>query len=208
MAEINNIQEYGDQLVIVMSDGTKRIAYPTPSGLYIIQEYVPPVAPPPTDPDGNTPPPPTGPAGDRFMFPFSLSLVTSEYGPRWGRLHAGMDFGRGEANRSGTAIRAAGAGTVIIANKTNSHGGYGNAVVINHGGGRHTLYGHMRFKPGGGADVDVSVGQKVAKGQRLGGVGATGASKGVHLHFETHEGGYRWNASAKNPRLMIKKWNS
>lgn len=195
MAEIKNIQEYGNQLVVVFDDGSKKLAYPTSNGIYLISGQEEPPSPPPEG------------AGN-FIWPFPLNLVTSEYGPRNGRLHAGIDFGNGAANVSGTAIKASAAGKVIIANKTNSHGGYGNAVVLDHGGGRHTLYGHMRFLPNGGpADVDVNVGQTVTQGQRLGGIGHTGASFGDHLHFETHEGGYRWNASAKNPRQMIPKWN-
>lgn len=193
MADIANIQEYGNQLVVVFSDGTKKMAYPTSSGVYLIT-------------GAGEGPPPNPETGD-FMWPFPLDLVTSEFGPRNGKLHAGMDFGKGAANVSGSDIKAAGAGRVIIANKVNGHGGYGNAVVLDHGGGRHTLYGHMRFLPGGGADVSVDVGQTVTKGQRLGGIGHTGNSEGDHLHFETHEDGYRWNASARNPRTTLPKWN-
>jgi len=108
---------------------------------------------------------------------------------------------------SGTAIIASSPGRVIVANKTNSHGGYGNAVVLDHGGGLHTLYGHMRFLPSGAADVSVNVGDVVQQGQRLGGCGKTGRSFGVHLHFETHEGGYRWDASSRNPRQFFERWN-
>lgn len=196
MAEITTIQEYGNQLAVIYDDGSKKLAYPTSNGIYLL-----------TSGDPEPPKPPPGSGGEDFIWPFSLSLVTSEYGPRDGRLHAGIDFGKGEANTEGTAIIASGAGRVIVANKTNSHGGYGNAVVLDHGGGRCTLYGHMRFRPDGSADVDVNEGQTVTKGQRLGGVGQTGASRGVHLHFETHEGGYRWNASSRDPRLMLPKWN-
>lgn len=192
MADIANIQEYGNQLVVVFSDGTKKMAYPTSNGIYLITGA------------GETPPEP----GNGFIWPFPLNLVTSEFGPRNGRLHAGIDFGNGIANVSGADIKASGAGRVIIANKTNSHGGYGNAVVLDHGKGRHTLYGHMRFLPGGGADVSVNVGDNVVQGQRLGGVGQTGASQGNHLHFETHVDGYRWNASARNPRTTLPQWNA
>ena len=196
MPEIVNVQPYGNQLALVYDDGSRKLAYPTGTGLHVVGD------------PGEAPVPPPQPGSEPFAWPFSLSMVTSEFGPRNGRLHAGIDFGRGAANVSGTAIVAAGAGRVIIANKTNSHGGYGNAVVIDHGRGRHTLYGHMRFRPDGSADVDVNVGQQVNKGQRLGGIGKTGNSFGNHLHFETHEGGYRWNASARNPRQMLVKWNA
>lgn len=192
MANIKNIQEYGNQLVVMFDDGSKKMAFPTSNGVWLIS--------------GATDTP--DPGGAVYAWPFSLNLVTSEFGQRNGRLHAGMDFGNGIANISGTSIPAAGAGKVIVANKTNSHGGYGNAVVIDHGGGRHTLYGHMRFTPEGPADVSVNVGQTVVRGQRLGGIGKTGASQGNHLHFETHEGGYRWNASARNPRTTLPAWNA
>lgn len=153
-------------------------------------------------------PGPTPTPDVKFVWPFSLNLVTSEFGPRNGRLHAGIDFGNGIANISGSDIKCAAPGKVIVAAKNNNHGGYGNAVVVDHGGGLHTLYGHMRFRPNGQADVDVNVGQTVTQGQRLGGVGQTGNSFGNHLHFETHEGGYRWNASARNPRLFFRKYNA
>lgn len=156
------------------------------------------------------PDPEPNPGGPKFAWPFDLKYVNpgvGEFGPRWGRLHAGMDFGQGPPNQPGTAIPASAAGRVIVANKTNSHGGYGNAVVIDHGGGLHTLYGHMLRRADGSADVVVNVGDEVKQGQRLGGTGNSGASQGVHLHFETHEGGYRWDQSARDPRLFFRKYN-
>lgn len=196
MADIKTIQEFGNQLVIVYDDGGKRMAYPTPSGIWVVGGAK------------EDPGPGPNPGGPRFAWPFALNLVTSEFGQRNGRLHAGIDFGRGAANVSGSAVAASAAGTVVIANKTNNHGGYGNTVVIDHGGGLHTLYAHLRFLPGGGADVSVNVGDKVIQGQRVGGIGQTGQSQGNHLHFETHEDGYRWNASARDPRLFIPKHNA
>lgn len=198
MAEIVNIQKYGTQLVVVYDDGSRQLAYPTPADVWVITT---------PEPEPPAPGPPPVPGGTKFIWPFSLDLVTSEYGQRNGRLHAGIDFGNGIANVAGTAVIASAPGTVIVANKTNSHGGYGNAVVIDHGGGLHTLYGHMRFRGDGSADVDVNVGQAVTQGQRLGGVGETGASRGVHLHFETHEGGYRWDASSRDPRKFFATYN-
>lgn len=188
MANPISIQEFGNQLAIIFDDGARQLAYPTSGGLWLIGTKENPTP---------APPPPAGTT--KFIWPFPLTLVTSEFGPRNGRLHAGIDFGRGEANRPGTTIKAAGAGKVQVAGV---HGGYGNTVIIDHGGGRATLYGHMT-----NGSIAVSKGQTVTQGQRLGGAGNTGNSRGVHLHFETHEGGYRWYASAKNPRLMIPKWN-
>lgn len=95
------------------------------------------------------------------------------------RLHKGVDFGAG----AGTPVRAAGGGTVILAQW---FGGYGNAVVIDHGGGLATLYAHQ-------SGLNVSVGQSVATGDTVGWVGSTGLSTGPHLHFETHEFGVAVN---------------
>ena len=110
--------------------------------------------------------------------------VTSEYGSRWGRLHAGIDIGA----PNGTPIRAAKAGTVIFAG---SQGGYGQAVVIDHGGGLTTLYAHQsRLGSQAGQDVDA--------GEVIGYVGSTGNSTGNHLHFET-----RVDGSPQNPRRYL-----
>ena len=91
------------------------------------------------------------------------------------KLHTGMDLSAG----SGTTIRAAGSGTVILASW---YGGYGNAVVIDHGGGLSTLYAHQ-------SSIAVSVGQSLIVGDTVGYVGTTGYSTGPHLHFETREWG-------------------
>ncbi|MDB5237049.1 MAG: peptidase family protein [Parcubacteria group bacterium] len=85
----------------------------------------------------------------------------------------GVDLGA----PSGTPIYAAAAGTVIVSKVGGYNGGYGNYVVIDHSNGTQTLYSHF-------SSVSVSVGQSVAKGQSLGGVGRTGDATGNHLHFE------------------------
>ena len=110
--------------------------------------------------------------------------VTSGFGYRWGRLHAGIDQGVG----TGTPIRAAKAGTVIF---SGSMSGYGNVVIIDHGGGFSTLYAHQ-------SRIASSEGQRVSQGQTIGYVGSTGRSTGPHLHFET-----RVNGSAQNPRRYL-----
>jgi len=107
--------------------------------------------------------------------------VTSEYGYRWGRLHAGIDI----AAPSGTPIGAAIAGTIIY---SGWQSGYGNVVIISHGGGLSTLYGHQ-------SRLGSSLGQVVGAGQIIGYVGSTGHSTGPHVHFETRYGGI-----ARNPR--------
>ena len=102
--------------------------------------------------------------------------VRSEFGPRrspWNgapELHEGLDIG----SPSGTPVSAPAAGTVVTAEH---RGDYGKHVVIDHGNGVRTLYGHLMR-------IDVTVGQQVAKGQALGLVGSTGRSTGPHLHYE------------------------
>ncbi|HEX9681494.1 MAG TPA: M23 family metallopeptidase [Acidimicrobiales bacterium] len=110
--------------------------------------------------------------------------VTSEYGPRWGRMHQGIDIGA----PSGTPIWAAKAGTVIHAEWM---GGYGNVVLIDHGEGFTTVYAHQ-------SSIAVAEGQAVSRGEVIGYVGSTGRSTGPHLHFETRFGG-----KAQNPRNSL-----
>jgi len=86
------------------------------------------------------------------------------------RDHDGVDF----AAPSGSAIRAAAAGTVVAANP---RGGYGNATIVDHGGGVATLYAHQ-------SEMFVAPGTVVGAGQVIGSVGSTGFSTGPHLHFE------------------------
>ncbi|MBE3562423.1 MAG: peptidoglycan DD-metalloendopeptidase family protein [Hydrogenibacillus schlegelii] len=91
--------------------------------------------------------------------------------------HSGIDIPAPE----GTPIAAAEAGKVILAEY---YGGYGNTIIIDHGGGMSTLYGHIR--PGG---IKVSVGQVVSRGQTIAEVGTTGLSTGPHLHFSVLKNG-------------------
>ncbi|HEY2331861.1 MAG TPA: peptidoglycan DD-metalloendopeptidase family protein [Acidimicrobiales bacterium] len=110
--------------------------------------------------------------------------VTSEFGMRWGRLHAGIDV----AAPTGTPIWAAKAGTVIFVGQES---GYGNTVIINNGGNLTTLYAHMsRF--------GTSEGQQVQQGQVIGAIGTTGDATGPHVHFETRYGGV-----PSNPRSCL-----
>ncbi len=94
------------------------------------------------------------------------------------KLHAGLDF----AAPQGTPIYATANGVVKLAGNTGN--GYGNHVVINHGYGYESLYGHM-FK------VKASPGQRVKRGEIIGYVGSTGKSTGPHLHYEVHKNGKR-----------------
>lgn len=115
--------------------------------------------------------------------------VTSEFGYRihpvhgGRRLHAGIDIG------GGGPITAAKSGTVVSASYHNS---LGYNVVIDHGGGIRTLYGHMT------AGLQVAPGQSVSQGQQIGTMGTTGTSTGVHLHFEVHQ-----NGTPVNPRGYV-----
>ncbi|HEY6054763.1 MAG TPA: M23 family metallopeptidase, partial [Gaiellaceae bacterium] len=106
--------------------------------------------------------------------------VTSPFGWRWGRMHEGIDI----AVPSGTPVHAAAGGTVIYAGWES---GYGNFVVLDHGGGIATAYGHN-------TSVAVAVGQQVSQGQVIAYSGSTGHSTGPHVHFEV-----RVNGNAVDP---------
>lgn len=124
------------------------------------------------------PPPPDFESASGFIWPVS-GPVTSGFGWRWGRMHEGIDIGAGY----GTPIRASASGVVIYAGWM---GGYGNLIVIDHGGGLSTAYAHQSsFATGGGT---------VAQGQVVGYVGCTGHCLGPHVHFEV-----RVNGSAVDP---------
>lgn len=94
------------------------------------------------------------------------------------KFHAGLDF----TAPQGTPIYATANGRVTIAGNTND--GYGNHVVINHGYGYETLYGHM-------VRVKVKAGQDVKRGEVIGWVGSTGKSTGPHCHYEVHKNGQK-----------------
>ena len=116
----------------------------------------------------------TTPSSQGLIWPVS-GPVTSPFGYRWGRLHAGIDIGV----PYGTPIHAAASGTVVLAGWT---GGYGNYTCIDHGGGMATCYAHQ-------SSYAVSSGAQVSQGQVIGYVGSTGHSFGAHLHFEVRING-------------------
>ena len=107
--------------------------------------------------------------------------ISSGFGPRihpihgYSLMHNGVDMNAG----SGQAIVSASSGTVIFAGVK---GGYGNTIMVDHGGGMVTLYAHQ-------SKFAVSAGQSVKRGQTIGYVGSTGVSTGPHLHFEVRIGG-------------------
>jgi len=118
--------------------------------------------------------------GGQFTWPAS-GPVTSPYGyrthPIFGdaRLHTGIDIGAGY----GSPVYAATGGTVVFAG---SMSGYGNAIVVDHGGGVATTYNHL-------SGFSTSQGATVSRGQTIGSVGCTGYCTGPHLHFEVRIGG-------------------
>ncbi|HZW68323.1 MAG TPA: peptidoglycan DD-metalloendopeptidase family protein [Pseudogracilibacillus sp.] len=122
-------------------------------------------------------------------WPTSGGYISSTFGQRWGKMHKGIDIARTDRSTS-PPIAAAESGTVERAG--DSGNGYGNMVIINHGNGLKTLYAHM-------SSLNVKVGQKVERGQKLGVMGATGNSTGIHLHFEVHK-----NGSPKNPIAYLR----
>lgn len=120
-----------------------------------------------------------------FCWPVvGLYTVTSPFGYRSLGYHRGIDISG--ANASGSLVVAGASGTVVEAGW--STGGYGNYVIIDHGNGVETLYGHMLDN-----SLMVSAGDTVTKGQAIGRVGNTGYSFGAHLHFEVRINGNRYN---------------
>ena len=111
-----------------------------------------------------------------FVWPAS-GMITQRYS----FYHKAIDI----ANRSGGSILAADSGTVIGAGWLDNSG-YGNRVIIDHGNGYVTLYGHLR-------SIQVSQGQTVNRGDIIGQMGSTGRSTGTHLHFEIRQGGVLLN---------------
>ena len=114
-------------------------------------------------------------AGTKMNWPVK-GTITQYYSWR----HNGLDI----ANKIGTPIYAAEAGTVVEA--AWNAGGYGYYIVIDHGGGKKTRYGHL-------SKFATSVGDEVEKGENIGFVGSTGRSTGPHLHFEVMIYGKRYN---------------
>ena len=114
-------------------------------------------------------------APDYWLLPVKGYRFTSPYGVRWGRLHAGVDL----AVPEGTRVSAVHAGTVVLAGW---YGGYGNCVIISHGNGVETVYGHN-------SALLVQKGDKVKAGTPIALAGDTGHSYGSHVHLEVHING-------------------
>ncbi len=125
--------------------------------------------------------------------------VSSGVGARWGAYHKGLDI----PGESGVPVTAAEAGEVVRTNNSCVHnygksgscgcgGGYGNFVIIDHGNGFLTLYGHL-------SSASVEVGDKVKEGDVIGLMGSTGFSTGTHTHFELRYDGY-----VTDPALFVR----
>lgn len=111
-------------------------------------------------------------------------VITSRFGVRSSGMHTGLDI----ANSLGTAIYASAAGTVKF---TGWYGGYGNLVILSHGNGIDTYYGHCQ-------SIFVTAGQAIDQGQLIAYMGSTGNSSGSHLHLEV-----RVNGVAQNPQTYV-----
>ena len=120
-----------------------------------------------------------------FAMPSPSTVITSNFGPRWGRQHKGLDI----KLNTGDTIYAAFTGKVRIVRYEAK--GYGKYVVIRHNNGLETIYGHMSKQL-------VKENQDVRAGEPIGLGGSTGRSTGSHLHFET-----RLCGTALNPALMF-----
>ncbi len=123
------------------------------------------------------------PAGSGYIWPTNVRTITQYFGWR----HTGVDI----AGPVGSALYAAQSGTVITS-QCGWNGGYGCYIIVDHGGGVTTLYGHA-------SQLDVSVGDDVDQGQVIGLMGSTGRSTGPHVHFEV-----RVNGSKQNPLKYVR----
>jgi murein DD-endopeptidase MepM/ murein hydrolase activator NlpD len=119
-----------------------------------------------------------------LAWPAVGGYISSKMGHRWGKMHKGIDIAR----PSDRTIKAADNGVVESAGWD---GGYGNKIVINHQNGMKTVYAHLD-------SMSVSVGQTVSRGSKIGVMGTTGQSTGVHLHFEVYQDG-----KLKDPMLYL-----
>jgi murein DD-endopeptidase MepM/ murein hydrolase activator NlpD len=195
LAKVTHLEQYGNQIKLTYDDGSWAMAFPTSGGLWYISDV------------SAGPGPGPGPGATGFSWPFSLSNVSSEFGPRTGPIgsfHEGIDFSGGTAH-AGAKIFATNDGTV---EKININSNYGYSVQLFHGVdaptgyGLHTLYAHFQSFP------MVGNGDRVVKGQQIGVLGASGDAQGAHLHFETHtcpnNGPIRHNTNNTTDSLTVR----
>ena len=119
-----------------------------------------------------------------YVSPIKGATVSSNYGPRRGGFHHGIDF----AAPRGTDVYAARAGRVVFRGRRKR---FGRLIIIDHGGGVQTYYAHL-------SGYNVREGKKVKRGQKIGRVGKSGRASGYHLHFEV-----RVSGRSVNPRGFV-----
>lgn len=167
----NNLQENGADIVVgedlVIPGGIKPVTYAVTSN----NTYKPLSQVTAPAPSVDTP------AGSGYLWPAGVRRITQYYGWR----HTGLDIG----GPVGTPLYASKAGTVKTS-QCGWNGGYGCYIIVDHGGGVHTLYGHA-------SQLYVSVGEQVSQGQTIAAMGSTGRSTGPHVHFEVRINGARLN---------------
>ncbi len=171
----NALNETGTNLVIgkeLVIPGGQRIAAATPARNIQVSTPARTVAAPPSS---------EAPAGSGYLWPTSVRRITTYFGTyyRFG-VHTGLDI----AGPKGTPLYASRAGTVTYSQCTK--GGYGCHIMIDHGDGVVTLYGHA-------SALHVSVGDSVVQGQTIADMGSTGLSTGPHIHFEVRVNGKQVN---------------
>jgi len=169
-----NLDE-GDVLDVLYTAGVLKKAPPARPGS----------KPPPQRP--GTKPFPVPDYTGAWRWPMDAGIVSSEYGPRWGKVHYGLDI----AADMGKPIYAAAPGEVIYSG--DGLRGYGNVLFVRHDEATVSIYAHNK-------SLKVRKGQKVAQGQVIAALGSTGHSTGPHLHFEV-----RKNDKAVPPRSLLPK---
>lgn len=169
--KFNKLKEDGSDVVIgeslIIPDGLKpQPVYSAASRVYSQLSSI--SAPPPSV---------AAPAGSGYLWPTTVRRITQYFGWR----HTGLDIG----GPVGTAIYASKSGT-ITRSQCGWNGGYGCYIIIDHGGGMQTLYGHN-------SRLYAKVGEQVLQGQTIALMGSTGRSTGPHVHFEVRINGRRVN---------------
>lgn len=122
-----------------------------------------------------------------YRWPLGAGIVSSEFGDRWHKKHAGLDI----AADAGEPVYAVAAGEVLYAD--NRMRGYGNVVILRHDSRMTTLYAHNQT-------LKVKLGDKVEQGQVIAALGSTGHSTGPHVHFEMRKANV-----AQDPRGLLPK---